>query len=145
MPKVVEAQIRPPNGYSGSLKRTLQRVPCQLLSAPPAKDECLCHLSDVDITPLSGTSEGVTLGVCSHVRDFHNSVVTEVFAQRDELLCQMRVLSSDVVDPSVSTQTRRRRHVSDWISNLSNALANSGWPRTARWRITNFGLVLDSR
>jgi len=69
-------------------------------------------------------------------------VVTEVFAQRDELLCQMRVLSSDVVDPSVSTQTRRRRHVSDWISNLSNALANSGWPRTARWRITNFGLVL---
>lgn len=47
-----------------------------------------------------------------------------------------------MIDRSVRTDTRGSARVSGWISRVPDAVANSGWPRAARWRITNFGLVL---
>jgi len=47
-----------------------------------------------------------------------------------------------VSNRSVRTDTGESRRLSRLISRAQVAVANSGWPWSARWRITNFGLVL---
>jgi signal transduction histidine kinase len=50
--------------------------------------------------------------------------------------------SDSVSDRRVGTENGGSRRVGRWVSRVQVAVANSGWPRAARWRIANFALVL---
>jgi signal transduction histidine kinase len=64
------------------------------------------------------------------------------FLLRGSVSCGTQVTTSGVSDRRVRSNTHACRRIGGWISRVPNVVGNSGWPRAARWRITNFGLVV---